>query len=292
MSTFRYSTTQHWYKGNCHIHSTASDGGKSFPELARMYAGEGYDFLFRTDHWVASDVLSDSETYPLLWLDGMELHGRDYAGSAYHVVCLGTFEGLRQEMGFVPGLEAARAQGGLLILAHPQWMGNSLQEALRWGFDGVEVYNHVCHWLNGKSDGMVHWEAMLRRSPGALALAVDDAHIRPEHPGWNGAWVMVSADRLDRTAIQDALRAGRFYSTCGPVIHSLHYDGHEVTVETSPVQFVRLAGPGSRGQRVGAFDESTLERAQFVVPDDWTYAYIELEDRAGRRAWTNNLFVC
>ena len=56
MPAFRYDTSGAWFKGNAHIHSTASDGGKTFPELAQMYAGEGYDFLARTDHWVASDV--------------------------------------------------------------------------------------------------------------------------------------------------------------------------------------------------------------------------------------------
>ena len=29
------------------------------------------------------------------------------------------------------------------------------EEANRWRFDGVEVYNHVCHFLNGKSSGDV-----------------------------------------------------------------------------------------------------------------------------------------
>jgi hypothetical protein len=57
--TFRYDTSNQWFKGNTHIHSTVSDGGKSFGELAEMYASVGYDFLFRTDHWVASDTAQD-----------------------------------------------------------------------------------------------------------------------------------------------------------------------------------------------------------------------------------------
>ncbi|MBL7077809.1 MAG: hypothetical protein ISS31_10085, partial [Kiritimatiellae bacterium] len=65
----RYDTSGRWFKGNTHIHSTASDGGKTFAELAGMYAGAGYDFLFRTDHWVASDTSKDAESYPLLWID-------------------------------------------------------------------------------------------------------------------------------------------------------------------------------------------------------------------------------
>jgi hypothetical protein len=290
MIRFRYDTRGSWFKGNCHIHSTASDGGKTPVELAQMYAAEGYHFLCRTDHWVFSNVCEETDEYPLLWLDGVELHGRDDTGANYHVVCLGTFSGLSRQLGFAEALEATRAQGGLLLLAHPQWMGNTFADALRWGFDGVEVYNHVCHWLNGKSEGRSHWNAMLERSPGALGLAVDDAHIRPEHPGWNGAWVMVNAPECTREALMAAIRAGNFYSTLGPEFTSIEYVNGTVTVRTSPVQFVRLVGPTDKGQRIGSFDGETLQAATFEVPASWPYAYVEIEDLRGRRAWTNALW--
>jgi hypothetical protein len=291
MARFRYETRGSWLKGNCHIHSTASDGGKTPSELAQMYAGQGYDFLCRTDHWVFSDVGQEKDTYPLLWLDGVELDGRDYAGAGYHVVCLGQFRGVAREAGFVGALEAVRAQGGILVLAHPQWMGNSLDEARRWGFDGVEIYNHVCRWLNGKGGGLAHWNALLERAPSALGLAVDDAHIRPEHPGWNGAWTMVNAAECTREAIMGAIRAGNFYSTQGPEFRSISCYADEVTIQTSPVQFARLVGPAAKGVRWGSFDGETREEMTFCVPDDWPYAYLEIEDRLGRRAWTNGLFV-
>jgi len=255
-----------------------------------MYAGAGYDFLFRADHWVASDAAAEGEGSPLLWLDGIELDGRDDVGASYHVACLGTFTGLDRERGLAAGMEAARAQGGLLILAHPYWMGNTPDEALRWGFDGVEVYNHVCQWLNGKGDGGVHWNAMLRHFGDTLAFAVDDAHITPEHPGWNGGWIRVNAADRSGPAILSAIRTGNFYSSCGPEIHSIESDGASVTVRTSPVRFVRLAGPASSGKRVGSFDGELQSEATLEIAPDWPYAYLEVEDACGRRAWTNNLF--
>lgn len=102
MPRFRYDTTGRWFKGNTHIHSQASDGGETFAEIATRYARVGYDFLFRTNHWVAADVAADPATYPLLWLDGVELDGADTTGAYYHVVALGTFTGLTRELGFVP----------------------------------------------------------------------------------------------------------------------------------------------------------------------------------------------
>jgi hypothetical protein len=291
MADYRYDTRGFWFKGNCHIHSTASDGGKTPAELAEMYAAEGYDFLCRTDHWVFSNVGEEADAYPLLWLDGVELHGRDYTGASYHVVCLGRFTGLSRELSFVQALEATRAQGGVLILAHPLWMGNTLDDAVRWGFDGVEVYNHVCHWLNGKGESLAYWNAMLERSPNVLGLTVDDAHIRLEHPGWNGAWIMVNAPQCTPDALLAAIRTGNFYSSQGPEFSSIEYADSEVTIQTSPVQFVRLVGPAEKGMRLGSFDGETRQETTFQVPPSWSYAYIEIEDTRGRRAWTNSLIV-
>lgn len=285
----RYVARATWYKGNTHIHSVASDGGLTFDELAARYAEEGYDFLFRTDHWVMSDVVADAGAYPLLWLDGIELDGRDDRGSAYHVVCLGHFEDLDREMGLAAAVRSAHQQGGLIILAHPAWMGNSFDEALRWGFHGVEVYNNVCHWLNGKGNGLAYWQAMLARAPGTLAFASDDTHLRAGNPAWNGGWIMVQAEALTRDAVMTALRLGRFYSTTGPSFDSITYDGHRVTAQTSSIRFARLAGPASLGLRVATAGDAPMTEVSFDVPANWAYAYLNIEDERGRQAWTNTL---
>lgn len=297
MAEFRYAMWGSWFKGNTHIHSTASDGGMEFTGLAQMYSQAGYDFLFRTDHWVtsnaaaAADAAADKGQHPLLWLDGVELDGLDTSGGLFHVVALGTFEGLSREMGLVPAMEAARAQGGLLILAHPQWMGNSFEEAVRWRFDGVEVYNHVCHWLNGKGDGSAYWNAVLRQYPNTLGIASDDAHTKPGEMDWNGGWVVVNAEACEPEPVLAALRAGNFYSSCGPAFDSITFDGERVHFACSPVQFARLVGNRYNGERLGSFGGDLLSGGSFAVPSNWTYAYLELEDAQGRRAWSNPLFV-
>ena len=288
---FRYDTSGHWYKGNTHLHSIASDGGKNFKELAELYRSAGYDFLFRTDHWVMSDVEKDSEHYPLLWLDGVELDGKDHTGSDFHVACLGRINGIDPDEDFVTALQSARRQGALAILAHPHWCGNSLDDAIRWHFDGVEVYNHVCHWLNGKGNGLVHWDAALSHDPNTLAFAADDGHLKPEHPGWNGGWIVVNAQECTRPVILNAIRRGNFYSSCGPEIHSINFDGEQLYIETSPVQFLRIVGPKWEGERKGSFSGQLASEFSIPLRREWRYAYVEIEDQVGRRAWTNNLFI-
>lgn len=288
---FRYDMSGRWLKGNAHLHTTRSDGGLTYAQANDLYASAGFDFLFATDHWVTSDVAQLPAGDGPLWLDGIELDGHDETGAPYHVLCLGKVTGITREMGFPAALRTVREQGGLTILAHPQWTGNSFDDALRWPFDGVEVYNHVCRWLNGKGEAAAYWNAMLARRPGTLALAVDDAHLQPEHPGWHGGWIVVNAAERASQPILDAIRCGNFYASCGPEFRSITFNGTHVAVETSSVQFIRLVGPAYRGQRIGSFDSQRLTAARFELPADWDYAYLEIEDEQGRRAWTNTLIA-
>jgi hypothetical protein len=169
-------------------------------------------------------------------------------------------------------------------------MGNSFTDALRYGFHGVEVYNDVCRWHNGKSDGTAYWNKMLEKFPDTLAFASDDAHLRPGHPTWNGGWIVVNAPELSREAILEGIRQGNFYSSCGPTFHSIEYDGERIAFTTSPIQFARLAGPSYSGLRMGSADGMIFIEGTFQAPQDWPYVYLEIEDAQGRRAWTNPLF--
>lgn len=287
---FRYNTGRNWFKGNTHIHSVASDGGKNFRDIAELYASKGYDFLFRTDHSVASQAENDKEEYPLLWLDGIEIAGEDLTGAGFHVVCLGSFEGSFGD-DFVADMKSVQSQGGFTILAHPHWMGNSFDDYNRWRFDGIELYNHICHWLNGKSSGLVHWSEALKTNPNVLGFAADDAHLSGAHPGWNGGWICVNTAGCNRDDIMGAVRAGNFYSSCGPEIYSLSIDGDVLHMKTSPVQFVKISGMASQGRPTGDFSGKLITEFSAKIPADWPFVYIEIEDSKGRRAWTNNLFV-
>ncbi len=288
---FRYDSSGRWFKGNTHLHSTVSDGGLEFRGLAELYRSAGYHFLFRTDHRVASRIGNADTDAGLLWLDGIELDGKDRTGAYYHVVCLGRLRNLRPEAGLEAALAAARRQGALLILAHPYWSGNTLDDCLRHPFNGIEIYNHIAHWLNGKSCGLVHWDAALAKNPDTFAIAADDGHLSPEHPGWNGGWVVVNAPELSAAAITDALRTGNFYASQGPEINAVTLEDGRLRLETSPIRFARLVGPGTAGARLGSFDGPLLREAAFTLPADWDYIYAEIEDERGRRAWTNNLFT-
>ena len=287
---FRYNTNGNWFKGNTHIHSIASDGGKSIPEIAELYSKAQYDFIFITDHWVSSDVDKTYKNPPLLLIDGIEIDGADNTGAYFHVVCLGKTREIIHADGLENAMKKAREQNAVVILAHPYWCGNSLEDAIRWDFDGVEIYNHVCQWMNGKSYGGVHWNEMLKKNPGALSFAVDDAHLRPEHPGWNGGWIVINAPELSKENVLKAIKNGNYYSSCGPDFKSITCDNKLLHIECSPVKFIRLVGPNARGCPLGSFNGKLLTQISIEIPEDWDYIYIEIEDKDGKKAWSNTLY--
>ena len=186
----------------------------------------------------------------------------------------------------------ARRLPSVTILAHPYWAGHTFDNVLRHRFDGVEIYNHVCHCFNEKSSGMTYWDAMLSQRPETLGMAVDNAHFWLSAPVWNGGWIVVNSAELTRLAVLDALRRGNFYASRGPQFHSIRLEDNYVVLGTSPVRSVRLVGAGSRGRQWIADPEGDpITELAAELPDDGSYVRVEIEDEAGKLAWTNSLFV-
>ncbi len=290
-NSFRYDTSGNWYKGNTHIHSSVSDGTKEHREIAALYANANYDFLFSTDHWIASNFSDAYPASPLAWFNGIELDGHDENGVMYHIVCLGAIEGIFLEMGLLQALELTQDQDSIQILAHPAWSGNKLEDVHFWDFHGVELYNHYCQEEKGKGDGLPYWKVMLADNPNTLGFCVDDSHFFPDQPQWNGGWIVVNAQDCTETTILKAIRTGNYYSSRGPSFYSINFDGTELNIKTSPVQFIRFVGPSSLCQQIGPFHDDRPLDQSFEIPNDWDYIFVEIEDNVGHRVWTNTLFI-
>lgn len=283
----RYNTDGPWFKGNTHVHTTCSDGGKDYRTVAEMYAGRGYDFLFITDHGHVADI-EGLPDLPLLALNGVEIDGTDETGMWFHAVGLGYDGTLLDEVPFGEQVAHLKRAGAVVVLAHPCWTGNTVADALRHGFDGLEVYNHICHYLNGKSLSVYHWDRMLEADPRTLGISADDAHLNGNEP-WDAGWVMVSAPALSRRDILDSIKAGNFYSTQGPLFESIRVQDGRIEVRTSPVSMIRLTDNTAWGARVYPGNGALVTGGEFEVTGEHAYLRVEIEDERGRLAWTNAL---
>ncbi|HEY33200.1 MAG TPA: hypothetical protein G4O10_08870 [Dehalococcoidia bacterium] len=285
---FRYDCSGRWFKGSVHVHTTNSSGRLTPEEVAAFYAEAGYDFICITDKIVP--FVGETDKYPLLVLSGIELDDRDKQDSYYHVVCIEGVNGVTGEMGLDEAIEKVRAQGGILVWAHPHTSNNTVVEGLRHGFHGVEVFNSIAQMAFGKGMGAFHWDASLGHQPDMLGFATDDAHFIEGLPAEKGGWIMVNAPELSREAILSSIHRGNFYSSNGPFFKSISIEqGNRIVAETSPVIHARLVGHMGSNKYRGAAGGEPLTDMHFRLPDDWSYARLEIEDAAGKMAWSNPL---
>lgn len=299
-----FSLPGRFWRGNIHTHSQLSDGALPLDSVVEAYKEAGYDFVQMSEHFIARYGWPIADTRHLrsnrfTTLIGAELHAMATGvGELWHIVAAGLpldFEPAGEtETG--PEIAARAAAAGAFVgIAHPAWSqltiedGRSLASA-----HAVEVYNHGCFVEVDRGDGWYLLDQLLREGKRLTAFATDDAHFKSDDAF--GGWVHVKAAVLEPEAILDALKAGHYYSSQGPVIHELAIEGDELAVSCSPVNAIAVVGHNSR--TTGRFGRSITE-ARLNLSDlgrSWTkvaaspWIRIVLIDAAGRRAWTNPLW--
>jgi hypothetical protein len=288
---FRYDCSGKWFKGSVHVHTTNSSGGLTVAETTAFYAEAGYDFICITDKMVPF-IGNPDDQHPLLVLGGIEVEGEDDQGSYYHVVCIEGIDGITGDTRVTEVIKRVRAQGGILVWAHPHTLNNTAAEGIRHNFHGIEVFNSINQVAFGKGMGAYHWDASLVHQPDMLGFATDDAHFIKDVPAEKGGWIMVNAPELSRDAIMDSIHKGNFYSSTGPLFKSISIEQrNRIVAETSPVIYARLVGAGGMNKYRGTHDREPMTDMHFRLPDDWPYARLEIEDAAGKVAWSNPLLI-
>jgi hypothetical protein len=293
-----------WLRCALHAHTTRSDGELAPDALAAHYARAGYDVLAITDHWRRTEAACDG----LLVVPSAELNAVLPEGRDGHLLAFGIDAEPAELGGEYADLARTaawiRERGGVAYLAHPYWSGLA-PGAVELSSDvaGVEVYNAGCELEIGRGLSGVHWDELLDAGTRCLAIATDDSH----HPGFDSdlAWVWLRAEERSAGAVLDALARGTFYSSAGPRVFAVGRDRDAVEVACSPCRSVLLLGGRMRGSAAHAgrlpycygsrvlarADDGSLTRVRLAVPAGATYVRVEVEDAAGRKAWTNPLWL-
>lgn len=136
------------YVGNLHIHSTWSDGGSTVPEIAKVAAGAGLDFICLNDHaYMTDDIHIEEEGFydKLLVLVGLELGVRFHHYLAYDLNERVT----QHNLGGQETIDHVKSRGGFGFLAHPFEKGMPFREksvAYTWNDVGANGYTGICIW--------------------------------------------------------------------------------------------------------------------------------------------------
>lgn len=223
-----------WYRGDLHVHSTASsDASSSGSALAPEAWGEharraGLDFVALTDHNVVAQnrALAGAPGDGVLLLGGEEMTNWSHGHAT--VAGLGTDDWLdwrqrprslrlgRHEARITDLLRTAEELGAYVAAAHP------LQLLVTWQFfaeartHGIEVWNG--HFSPTDAAAVARWDALLRRGQRIAAAGGSDLHGLDNPAGVAAGMptTVVHAEALSRRAVVAALRAGRSYLTRRP----------------------------------------------------------------------------
>lgn len=289
-----FTVSGQWFKGNLHVHSTASDGELAAGEVMDWYRRRGYHFLALTDHGVLSEARSLAQDF--IALSGVEVGGIDPTAGLYHLVGLGferapDLEGIG-ELAMQEAASRLQDAGGLVVVAHPYWSGQMSKDLVELGgCFALEVYNGGCEVDDAKGFSTVHWDDLLAAGRRLWGLAVDDAHWRNGFKDAGLGWIWAKAPMLTQEAILYALEQGHFYASSGPQIYEVRVAGGEVYVRCSPATAIDFVGNGRYSRRVAAPPGETLSEARYCLRKRQRYVRVACQDPQGHWAWSNPIFL-
>jgi len=306
MPTTFFRTAGKFYRGNLHTHSTNSDGVLSPEEVCRRYQAEGYDFIALTDHMVGlfDYPITDTSAFRndrFTTIIGAEMHtGAMENGYLWHILGIGLpldfirpdaphFRSVKGSESGASIAQRARDVGAFVSIAHPHWSGlNEADARSITAAHAVEIYNHGCVVDNDRGEGFFTLEHLLNSGRRLNLIATDDAHFNtPDH---FGGWVMVKAAENSPEALLAALKAGAFYASTGPQISDIRIAKDSVEVDCSAAATVIVQGKGTSMATLHGTSMTTahlsLER---LTGSPWLR--VTVIDRAGKRAWSNPIWV-
>jgi hypothetical protein len=274
-------------KINLHMHTTESDGQKTPEEVCRIYRDAGYDAVAITDHW----KVGQSSTFEgMTVLPGVEYNtpGCNCSKNLFHILGIGMDtppKGVERATCTPQGIiDAIRAVGGLVVLAHPAWSLNTPEMILPLeGVDATEIYNTISGvHMSRRADSSLIVDMLACRGRFYPLLAADDAHYYDSDGPVS--YIMAEAEDNSTASIASAVREGRFFATQGPEIH-LWRDGDTMVVRCSPCREVIFHSNMGWSPRV--FVGDGLEEARYKIYGEDAFIRAEAVDVYGRRAWTN-----
>ncbi len=313
-----------FYRGNLHTHTTNSDGGMSPAAVCAAYRQQGYDFLAITDHFLEVYNYPITDTTPFrtgsfTTLIGAELHAPALAnGQIWHMVAVGLPVDFGSPRDGETGPDLAQRAvdaGAFVALAHPAWYGATVEDLFSVpAAHAIEAYNEVCGRLNDKPESWFHVDQVLSAGRRVTAIGADDAHFRvslsnskeppgvtdpiatelgEELPAGFGTWVWVRAAALEPKGLVEALKAGDFYTSQGPMIHDIRVSEDRTTIQVvnSPAVSVFVTGRPDT-MAYGSKHAAQVTHSTFPIGKyAGSYVRVTVVDSAGKRAWSNPIWL-
>ena len=287
-------------KGALHCHTTRSDGDGEPAEVIRLHKENNYDFIALTDHRIYN-YKNFADDVQITIIPGMEFDNTFVRGNGFrtwHTVFVGPDDetnGYSQDEELPRGeaknqeefqkyLDEAHEKNNITIYCHPQWSSTPTRyfDKLEGNF-AFEIWNSGCAIEDDMdTDNGAYWDELLGMGNKLFAVAPADGHAMYNHCN---SWVMVNAENNVK-AILEALKKGAFYSSCGPEIKDFYVDDEGVAhIEASECEKIIFQCDKHPSKKFTAKD-TPLVKAELNLKDDYDYIRVTIEDKNGKKAWS------
>lgn len=228
-----------WYRGDFHLHTTASDGHYSPGTLARLVKAEGLDFIAITDHNTIDSFGKFGDDSDLLVLPGIEITLAEGHWNVFGIegqpdwleeVCVWNKPLSHKDLScsITDIMRQIAGQGMLNSINHPllrpwEWQDGTTQLQ---HLHCLEIWNDPDWPDNAQANpaAVQMWTRWLNAGFHIAAIGGSDFHfLAGEVAGYPGErpgrpTTFVYAQELSSTAILEALRHGRAYVSMGPQV--------------------------------------------------------------------------
>ena len=192
-------------------------------------------------------------------------------------------------------MKVCREKGFFVTYNHPTWSLETLDEYGKYeNMHAMEICNYGCI-VEGYNDyNEKAYDEMLRAGKRIYCVSADDNHNRAPYGSRKydafGGFVMIKAEKLDYTAITDALLKGNFYASMGPEIHELYFEDGKIHIKTSDADSIVFSTADRHASAVFAEGGVALNSASFEVVERDRYVRVTVTDKNGKHANTSAYF--
>lgn len=147
------------YVGAIHMHSIFSDGSGEVPEIARLAAEVGLDYIVLTDHNTLRALKEGYEGWynDTLLLVGCEINDKE---NKNHYLAFGIDETYSTRISAKEYVAKIKEAGGIGFIAHPHEKRTHMKEHppypwTEWNtedFTGIEIWNHMSEWMENLTE--------------------------------------------------------------------------------------------------------------------------------------------
>lgn len=192
-------------------------------------------------------------------------------------------------------IRTAKENGYIVSYNHPYWSMESEAAILSYdGYFSIEMINYSSYIENALEHNGQIYDRLLCEGKRIFCHGGDDNHNNfsfdsPYCDSFGGATVIL-ADELKYDKVIKAMESGEMYSTMGPEIKEVSFDGKNIHIECSEAVKVLVYYGSKTPSKLYAEKGESITSADFEVAQNLRYVRVSVIDKDGKRADTRGYF--